>query len=364
MASRKFTWPALLATVAVVAAACSSAASPSPSSSSAAGASPGQASASPPQTLVKVNYGLPTATAFITTVGAYFALDNGFFQQQGLDVTITPYAGSPTATRALLSGDAQIIETGGDSAFLAYGSGAPIKIVYSPVDGQTGVIIANSQYSSLKDLAGKRFAISQPKDSVQEISSIELQKAGVDPNSMQWVPIGSPADRVTALLAGQVDATSATILVLKPVLDAIDAGQIKVLAEDAKEVPNVPLAYDITTDQYIKDHADVVQKFITAEMQGYRWAAENPAQAAAIAVKYIKNTPQDLLTRGMQGMAQLGVWGLDGGFKLDQIQATQDQLQKLGTIKTTVKPEDVADPSFIEKANQDLGPAPTPAPSS
>ena len=35
--------------------------------------------------------------------GVYFALDNGFFEEEGLEVEVIPYPGSTTATRALLS---------------------------------------------------------------------------------------------------------------------------------------------------------------------------------------------------------------------------------------------------------------------
>src|SRR5438045_1672404 len=68
-------------------------------------------------TAIKVRYGLPTAPPAITTVGVYFGLDNGFFKEQGLDVEVTSYNGAVTAIRALLSRDADIVETGGDTTF-------------------------------------------------------------------------------------------------------------------------------------------------------------------------------------------------------------------------------------------------------
>jgi ABC-type nitrate/sulfonate/bicarbonate transport system substrate-binding protein len=39
---------------------------------------------------IKVRYGLPTAPPAITTVGVYYALDNGYFAEQGLDVEVMP----------------------------------------------------------------------------------------------------------------------------------------------------------------------------------------------------------------------------------------------------------------------------------
>src|SRR4029079_15074301 len=103
-----------------------------------------------PAALTKVKYGLPTAPPSITTVGAYFALENGFFKDEGLDVEIVPYPGAVTAVRALLSRDADIVMTGGDTAFLARASGAPIKIISSPVAKGTDSVVATRDVESFK----------------------------------------------------------------------------------------------------------------------------------------------------------------------------------------------------------------------
>jgi len=48
-------------------------------------------------------------TPTLDTVGVYFALDKGFFEEQGLKVEVTGYARA-TAIRAMLSGSADLIE--------------------------------------------------------------------------------------------------------------------------------------------------------------------------------------------------------------------------------------------------------------
>src|SRR5262245_4274730 len=94
------------------------------------------------QSATTLKYGAPAATPDITTVGVYFAIENGYFKREGLDVQVTRYAGSPTAMRALLSGEADLVETGGDTVFLAMESGAKIDILLSPVARSTDVVVA------------------------------------------------------------------------------------------------------------------------------------------------------------------------------------------------------------------------------
>jgi NitT/TauT family transport system substrate-binding protein len=307
--------------------------------------------------LAKVRYGLPTTPPAITTVGVYFALDNGYFKDEGLDVEVTPYNGAVTAVRALLSRDAEIVMTGGDTAFLAQANGAPIKIISSPVSKGTDSVVADRSVESFKDLSGKQYAIANPGDTSHVTAKLLADRNGLNPESIDFVAIGGPADRARALLGGKVQASTMTILILQPILDAIDKGDVKVLTTLAKEFPDLPLAYNITRDDLIKDQAGMLPKFLKAEIKGYRWAAQNPEQAASIAEKYIKEVPHDLMTRGFKGMVELGVYGLDGGLTADGIDRTQKLLVDLGALKRTVPAADVSTNQFVDQAIKDLGPA-------
>ena len=337
-------------------AACTPAASIAPSSAAPSGAaSPSAApSESAAPELTHIRYGLPTAPPAITTVGVYFALENGFFEEEGLDVEVVAYPGSTTATRALLSGDADIVLTGGDTAYLAWQNGAPIKIISSPVAKGTDVLIANAPIASVEELGGKRFAISDPGSTAEVLGRIIIERAGVDPDSLQYVSIGSPPDRVRAMIADQVDLTAATILILAPVLDAIEAGEVNVLTSFAEEFPDIPLAYNITTDNMIRDNRDILVRFLRAEIRGYMWATENPEEAAAIAAANIPESDPELMVQGIKGIIELDVYGLDGGIAGDQITKSMEALQQTGRLRQVSDPADVSDTSIVEEAIADL----------
>lgn len=319
----------------------------------------GSSTPSPAQTAtaakIKVRYGLPTAPPAITTVGVYYALDNGYFAEQGLDVEVIPYPGSTTATRALLSGSADIVEVGGDTAFLARQNGAPIKIISAPIAKGTDVMVAGKGITQFSQLSGKTFAITDPGSTAEALGKIVLERYGVNPASLQFVSISSPADRIRALFAGQAQVTVATIVVLQPILDAIAKGEATVLTSFAKEFPDIPLAYNITSDSIIDKSPDMLVKFLTAEIKGYRWAVANPDKAAAIAIKYVPNTALELMTTGLKQLADLKVYGLDGGISAEQIQKTQDALKTIKKLTTVLKPEDVANATFVQQAVKALG---------
>jgi len=304
-----------------------------------------------------IKYGAPTATPDITTVGVYFALEKGYFKREGLDVQVTRYPGSTTAIRALLSGEADVVETGGDTVFLAMENGAKIDILLSPVARSTDVVVAKTPIASLADLRGKSYAVSAPGSPGDVLGRLLLQKNGVDPSQVQIVGLGSPADRIKALLGGKVDSTSATILVMEPVLDAIAKGEVKVLASMGDQFPAIPLSYIVANETMIKSRRDAVVRFVRAEIEGLRWAQANPEEAASLAVKHIRETPLPVLTQGMKEMSRTKVYGVDGGISDKGLQDTQQALKDLGRIKTVAKSTDVAALDVLQEALKLLGPA-------
>jgi len=302
-----------------------------------------------------IKYGAPTSTPDITTVGVYFALENGYFKRDGLDVQVTRYSGSTTAVRALLSGDADVVETGGDTALLAMESGASIDILMSPVARSTDMVVAKAPISSLADLKGKSFAVSAPGSPGDVLGRLLLQKNGVDPGQVQFVALGSPADRIRALLGGKVDSTSGTILVIEPVLEAIAKGDVKVLASLGEQFPAIPLSYIVAQESVIKSRRDAMVRFVRGYVEGLRWAQVNPDEAARIGAKHIRETPVNILTSGMREMSRLKVYGVDGGISEKGLQDTQQALKDLGRIKTVAKSTDVAALDVLQDALKLLG---------
>ena len=58
---------------------------------------------------------------------------------------------------------------------------------------------------------------------------------------------------------------------------------------------------------------------------------------------------------GLKQLADLKVYGLDGGISAEQIQKTQDVLKAIKKLTTVLKPEDVANATFVQQAVKALG---------
>src|SRR5690349_18786199 len=88
----------------------------------------------------------------------YVAIDEGFFTQQGLDLT-KETAGAPTvALSAAISGSAQFSIHGPEWTAIAASKGAPVNIIANVVNGAAVWIATSPEYkfNGIKDLKGQK----------------------------------------------------------------------------------------------------------------------------------------------------------------------------------------------------------------
>src|SRR5215211_4630909 len=164
------------------------------------------------QTLVKLKAGMVTG---IDQVGLPIALERGFFEKHGLDVTIArPYATGVDALNALQAGESDLVQVGVpmigavlrgmDLVALGNYSGNATKLG----SDATMAIIAGKDAGIVKDdlksLKGKKIAASFGTINHLYVLAV-LEKAGLAPTDVTLVNT-PPPEMTVALLAKGVDA--------------------------------------------------------------------------------------------------------------------------------------------------------------
>src|SRR6201994_4538535 len=156
----------------------------------------------------------------------YVAIDEGFFTQQGLDLT-KETAGAPTvALSAVISGSAQFSIHGPEWTAIAASKGAPVNIIANVVNG-AAVWIATApdfKYESVKDLKGQKVVAGQMPTTSTSLFMKLLKEGGLDPEKdveMIQVPIGTEPG---PFVAGQAKIA----VMYEPGLDQVVAKGMKV----------------------------------------------------------------------------------------------------------------------------------------
>jgi ABC-type nitrate/sulfonate/bicarbonate transport system substrate-binding protein len=141
----------------------------------------------------------------------FIAKEGGYYQKYGLDVSLVFGAGN-AGVAMISSGEAVMTNSSMEQALQA-SSRAPKDLVSMGSFLNKGVfaLMAAKNISSIKDLKGKRIAVSQVGDAVYNYTIAFLSKHGVGARDVTWMPVGSDASaRAAALQSNRADAALLT----------------------------------------------------------------------------------------------------------------------------------------------------------
>jgi NitT/TauT family transport system substrate-binding protein len=225
----------------------------------------------------------------IAETGALWgAIDEGIFEEHGLEVEIVPAQGGAQAIPALLSGDIQ------------FAIGQPFGPIRADLQ-DLGVVIISNYASSLaegddvnavvalgdsgitrpSDLAGKRVSV----NSLGAAGDVTIMKAveddGGDPSTIEFVEVAFP-DAQAQLDAGNIDAS----WVPDPFMSQIvGAGGNLVVHPYQATIPGLSLLVNITTQELLDSDPELVADFAAAMEEALGWAADNEEGVRAAIVE-------------------------------------------------------------------------------
>lgn len=214
-------------------------------------------------------------------------------------------AGSNKANELLRSGSVDVGSTAGSAALLARANGSPIKVIdiYSQPEWAAIVVPADSDITSLDQLAGKTIAATKSTDPyfflLQALEEAGLSLADVEVQNLQH------ADGWSALAGGSVDVWSG----LDPIMAAaeVEAGAKLIY----RNVDFNTYGFLNATEDFITNHADLAQVVVDAYEQARVWALAHPAETAALLAE-VAGIDVDVANTVIQERSNLDVNGVPG----------------------------------------------------
>jgi NitT/TauT family transport system substrate-binding protein len=149
-------------------------------------------------------------------------------------------------------------------------------------------VSSNSDITSPKQLEGKRIAV----DSLYQMPHLTLVNAlaasGVDTTKVKFIELPSNA-QLDALNKGQVDAVD----LLDPfIAKGLKAKAIKPLLSNTVGLPDKSLiGVWMTSQNFVNEHADTVQKFVDATNKSLAYAQAHPDEFRATFAKFADVDP-------------------------------------------------------------------------
>jgi NitT/TauT family transport system substrate-binding protein len=232
-----------------------------------------------------------------SAANAYFADEQGFFKEQGLDAKIDSFGSGGQYTNGIISGSFDVGAIGGGTLVSAHAKGLPFVLlanggIYNSEAPQTMLIVAKA--STLKnavDFRGKTIAVSTLGDTVHVAVMAWLDKNGQDPKAVNFVEV-PPSVTAAALTSNRIDAAFLGEPFLTESLDVC-----KAIAAPSTAVANHYLVAAWTASRsWVAANQQTVRKFQAAMAQASNWAAANPSAAMDVVVSRAK-IPPDIAQR-------------------------------------------------------------------
>ena len=273
------------------------------------------------------------------------AMEKGYLREEGLSVEVVR-AGGGVATPALLSGQLHFSTSAG-AALSAAIRGGPLKIVYTHLSKPTYKLVSNKpEIKTVKDLIGKKVAISTFGDTGHLATLLALKKFGIPPSSVLFIMVGTNEARAAAYKAGFVDATPLAHR------DFVMLGQSggHVLVDMAKEIQLVWNGVAVS-NKLLAENSLLVERFLRAVVKGREYARRYKEQTVAIVAKF-DPSPREVIAMDYDaGLASMTEEGWVSHEVLKEEVATRAELIKLSQPPDASK---LYDYSIVKKVYSEL----------
>lgn len=279
----------------------------------------------------------------------------GFYEKYGVRVQIIGLEGTPQAVAALNSGAVDLADVGIDAALrLRAENDVPLRGVVSATLGPPFLIASNCGISSVADLTGVAYAISDIGGLDYTLTRRVLAANGLDIDAPEYVVIGPPAVRAQALAAGQVAATTVSYGTFLPVADTPDLCILVSSVDFFEAAPNQS-KFVVALESTIAEKREAIQRFVNAVIDASRtYDQDPPAWVAAMA-----DVRDDLTTDNLTETTPLlaGRWCVNGCINVGYIQETVDFIYEGEDFAdvSVISAADVTDETFVLNAIEALG---------
>lgn len=217
----------------------------------------------------------------------YVAIENGFFEEEGLDIQLTLTPGGDKVMTALLSDGADIGLVGSETSIYvaAQGSNDPV-INFAALTQTDGTFLVSREKVdnfSWDQLEGVTFLGQRKGGMPQMVGEFVLKKHGIDPQAdLDLIQNIDFANITSAFASG----TGEFVQLFEPQASMMEhEGRGYIVASFGEESGKVPYTTFMAKDSYMGENKETIEKFTRAIYKAQKWVEESSAKEIAEAIQ-------------------------------------------------------------------------------
>ena len=276
--------------------------------------------------------------------GYYAAVENGDYANEGIEVTFVEGGPGVDRTNSVVSGEVQFGLASGHNLLAAREEGKSVRAIATIYRRSPFIFfsLADSGITRPEDFVGKTIQI---RGRARVTLLKMMDNVGIAPELYE-----EDADAGTDdLFLGEVDVATGWVTV--DVLEAKRAGiELNIIYPDDYGVhfnsDNI-----FSTDDFLAANPDLVARFLRATFNGWRYAIENPDEAASLVEAYNPEADISLETDSLIASVPFIHTGEDqiGWMRPEIWKAMYDILMEQGLLDESYNVEDVYTMEFLER---------------
>ena len=283
----------------------------------------------------KVLWGAPSF--WIERFPLYWGIDQGFFEDQGIDLEIWYAYGGPELARAISNGRIHIGEMGMPPFVTAFREGLRAKIIGSSVIQQLDhYLAARPDIAATADLAGCRIGILSAGSCDDYFIRKMLRARGIDPASgVELITLGDDYGKLDLFVDGHVDAA----FVVEPQLARGEhEGLLRIIDRVGDYFPHYQWGVILASEVWLQHHGDLLERLMHAFRQACRSIKDRPGQTTDLGSRVFGVAPE-AFERALQ--RDLPRWEIDARLDMKGLQSALKVQETMGMPTTDLSLEEM-----------------------
>ncbi|WP_246629132.1 ABC transporter substrate-binding protein [Mesobacillus maritimus] len=282
----------------------------------------------------------------------YAALDQGFFEDEGLDIELTTVWGGDKVMTSLLSDGADIGLVGSETSIYVYARGASDPVInfgqLTQTDGTFLVSRNEIEDFSWDQLKDSTFLGQRKGGMPQMVGEFVLKKHGIDPqNDLNLIQNIDFANISSAFAGG----TGEFVQLFEPQASIFEKeGRGHIVASFGTESGHVPYTTFMAKQSFMEENDETVEKFTRALYKAQQWVADTDAKKIAEAIQpYFEDTDLEILEMAVDRYKSQGSFATDPILDEEEWNNLQNIMEEAGELPTEVLHEELVNTTIAEK---------------
>ena len=284
----------------------------------------------------------------------YVAIEEEYFKDEGLDLTLVTGFGADKTMTAVISGEADIGFMGAEASVYAYQEGATDPVVnFAQLTQRAGnFLVAREEMPDFKweDLKDKKILGGRKGGMPEMVFEYILRKNGLDPQKDLMIDQSIDFGSTAAAFSG--DTSSDFTVEFEPSATALEKeGAGYVVASLGVDSGYVPYTSSSAKTSYMEKNPEIIQKFTDALQKGMEYVqTHTPEEIAKVIAPQFAETDLDTVTTIVKRYYDQDTWKSNLIFEKESFELLEDILEDAGELKERVSYENLVTTEYAAKA--------------